>query len=60
MNTNELIPCPCCHYKTISDKGNYEICPVCFWEDDGRNSDDLRYSSVNHMTLNEAKIILKR
>lgn len=50
----ELIPCPCCNYKTISEKGNYQICPVCFWEDDG-SIDISKYSSVNHMTLNEAQ-----
>ena len=26
--------CACCGYKTIEEKGNYEICPICFWEDD--------------------------
>ncbi|GEN74246.1 CPCC family cysteine-rich protein [Chryseobacterium lathyri] len=50
----ELFPCPCCNYKTIKDKGNYEICKVCFWEDDG-NDDKSKYSQVNHMTLGEAK-----
>lgn len=50
----ELMACPCCNYKTISEKGNYEVCKVCFWEDDG-NTDESRYSQVNHMTLKEAK-----
>jgi hypothetical protein len=26
--------CPCCGYKTIGSDGNYDICPICFWEDD--------------------------
>ncbi len=28
-------PCPCCGYLTFDEPpGSYEICPVCFWEDD--------------------------
>ena len=26
--------CPCCGYCTLNDRGGYDICPVCFWEDD--------------------------
>lgn len=26
--------CPCCGYKTIDNNGNYDICQICFWEDD--------------------------
>ena len=28
--------CPCCGYKTLDDipPGTYEICEICFWEDD--------------------------
>ncbi|MBW4608570.1 MAG: hypothetical protein KME22_15515 [Hassallia sp. WJT32-NPBG1] len=32
--------CPCCGYKTLSERGGYEICPVCFWEDDGQDEED--------------------
>lgn len=50
----ELFTCFCCNYKTILERGNYQICKVCFWEDDGGNY-ILKYSHVNHMTLKEAK-----
>lgn len=29
--------CPCCGCKTLGERGVYEICPVCFWEDDGQD-----------------------
>jgi hypothetical protein len=29
------VTCPCCGYRTLSEfPGSYEICKVCFWEDD--------------------------
>lgn len=28
-------PCPCCGYLTMGEPpGSYEICDICFWEDD--------------------------
>lgn len=32
--------CPCCGYKTLGERGVYEICAVCFWEDDGQDDED--------------------
>ncbi|WFE29842.1 CPCC family cysteine-rich protein [Solwaraspora sp. WMMD791] len=32
--------CPCCGYLTLAERGSYEICPVCFWEDDGQDEHD--------------------
>lgn len=32
--------CPCCGYRTLPERGAYEICPVCFWEDDGQCDDN--------------------
>ena len=26
--------CLCCGYRTIGERGRFEICPICFWEDD--------------------------
>jgi hypothetical protein len=50
----QLQPCPCCGYRTIELRGHYDICPVCFWEDDGNNNPE-RYSGPNHQTLAEAR-----
>jgi hypothetical protein len=32
--------CPCCGCKTLGERGGFEICPVCFWEDDGQDDYD--------------------
>jgi hypothetical protein len=51
----ELHPCPCCYHKTLCSVGEYEICPVCYWEDDG-NIIATDYSSPNHMTLAQGQV----
>ncbi|MEV5576646.1 CPCC family cysteine-rich protein [Spirillospora sp. NPDC052269] len=33
-------PCPCCGFLTLAERGGYEICQVCFWEDDGQDDPD--------------------
>lgn len=32
--------CPCCTSHTLDERRGYEICPVCFWEDDGQDNED--------------------
>jgi len=52
----EELQCPCCDYFTLGERGGYEICPVCFWEDDGIDIDDLdEHSAPNHLTLREGR-----
>lgn len=38
MAAADLLPCPCCGHRTLLDLGRYELCPVCFWEDDPNQS----------------------
>lgn len=50
-----LLQCACCDHFSLDD-GDWEICPVCFWEDDGlgtREPDEE--SGPNHMTLRQAR-----
>jgi Cysteine-rich CPCC len=50
----QLVPCPCCGYHTLSERGGYDICRVCFWEDDGTLEANA-YSGPNHLTLGEGR-----
>lgn len=50
----ELFACPCCRYRTLQARGQYDICPVCFWEDSGQDSPG-DYSNPNQMTLAKAQ-----
>ncbi len=36
-NKLERFTCPGCGYPTLSERGGYEICDVCNWEDDGQD-----------------------
>lgn len=48
------LPCSCCAYHTLTEAGGYEICPVCFWEDDGWLDPD-KVSGPNRITLRQAR-----
>ena len=49
--------CPCCDFITLPERGEYLICPVCFWEDDGQDIDALdEPSGTNHgLTLGRGR-----
>jgi hypothetical protein len=36
----ERCTCPCCAYPTLPDRGHYEICSLCNWEDDNQDDPD--------------------
>ncbi len=40
----DLYTCPGCGYPTLSERGGYEICEVCNWEDD--NQDDPKADEI--------------
>jgi hypothetical protein len=57
------ISCPCCGYKTISDRGGFEICPICFWEDDGQDdadADKVRGGPNGMLSLTRARQNFRR
>lgn len=49
--------CPCCGYRTLHDgSGCFDICPVCYWEDDNVQRDNPDYKGgANDISLNEAR-----
>jgi hypothetical protein len=60
-STPTLVPtcaCPCCRFVTLSKVGGYEICPVCFWEDDGQSdsdADEVRGGPNTDLSLTQAR-----
>ena len=51
--TISLYKCPCCHNRTLDERGQYFICPICDWEDDGLDCDHI--SHCNGMRLSDAQ-----
>lgn len=52
--------CPVCGYFTLGERAAFDICEICFWEDDG--IDDIkgnRESGPNQMTLIEGRKIFQ-
>ncbi|HEY1836404.1 MAG TPA: CPCC family cysteine-rich protein [Rhizomicrobium sp.] len=55
--------CPCCGYLTLQNRGANEICPVCYWEDDGQDIGDLdtvRGGPNGKLSLRDAMIAFAR
>lgn len=54
----DKFPCPCCGNLTLEENriGSFEICPVCFWENDNIQFDDPDYEGgANVVSLNQAR-----
>lgn len=53
-----LVACPCCGHATLTERGGYEICPVCFWEDDGQDNEDADTcrGGPNRVSLREGRL----
>lgn len=53
----EKFVCPCCGCRTLDERGVYDICPVCFWEDDAYlvvNNGELKGVRVDNDIPDEA------
>jgi Cysteine-rich CPCC len=50
--------CPCCGYKTLAEgtRDSYEICTVCYWEDDFVQNEDPDFEGgANEVSLRQAQ-----
>jgi hypothetical protein len=58
---HEAVPsyrCPCCRSLTLHGRGGFEMCPVCWWEDDGQDDHDahvVRGGPNGRISLAEAR-----
>ncbi len=55
--------CPCCRFKTLHGRWGFELCPICFWEDDGLidlDADQVRGGPNGLLSLTEARIVYDR
>jgi hypothetical protein len=57
------VACPCCGYLTLPRRGDYDICKVCFWEDDGQDDHDadiIRGGPNGSLSLTQARLNFKQ
>jgi len=56
VTNNSQFHCNCCGNFTLMEEGHYEVCPVCFWEDDPIQSQNETFAGgANEMSLCEAR-----
>ena len=36
----KLYVCPCCGERTLDERGGFDMCSICLWEDDGQDDHD--------------------
>ncbi len=53
-----MYTCPCCGHETFeSPPGSFDICPICFWEDDALQlRDPFSAGGANHVSLAQAQV----
>jgi hypothetical protein len=55
----EPYTCPCCGQPTLTERGSYEICSECDWEDDGQDDHDssvVRGGPNGALSLDAARV----
>ena len=53
-----MIKCPICGEYEFAAENNFDVCPVCEWENDGVQMDDPTYwGGANDLCLNDYKAV---
>ena len=58
-NVGNQYRCPCCGYRTLAAPAVLDLCPVCWWEDDGQEDEDaseVRFTVNGQLSLSEARM----
>lgn len=57
MDIRSRSTCPCCGYPTLQRRIEYEICQICWWEDDGQDDADAeeKGGANDEISLNQAR-----
>src|SRR5438105_2506033 len=56
MQSPSPYPCPCCGYLVLPEPpGSYEICPICYWEDDIAQLRFVTMAGANRVNLVQAQ-----
>ncbi len=53
-----MFACPCCGHLTLPDRGGFEICEICRWQDDGQDDHDadvVRGGPNGSLSLTQAR-----
>lgn len=51
-----MYACPCCGFLTIPTRTDWDLCPVCFWEDDPSQAvDEASENGANGISLVQAR-----
>ena len=56
--TTSMVRCPCCGYRTLATRGDDDICPVCYWHDDGQDdphADEVWGGPNKDLSLSKAR-----
>ncbi len=62
-NKIDLFTCPGCGFPTLSERGVYEICEVCNWEDDNQddpNADEVWGGPNYELSLTENRLLTEK